>query len=165
MLVQKDTEIKRLREKTIGGRGTKEPIRNANNSGIDSDDVDIISQVYQSNGEEDSSSDEDLERKKPKTAFQGESIDNTNRSFIKTVLIKYLECQANQQERDTLMMEKVLFTALKVSENEVKVIEAARLNNYNQGLMSYFYNNDKLVAHPMKPRAVNPQEKKSKRHK
>ena len=43
MLVHKDAEIKRLREKTIGAR--KEPTPNVNNSGIDSDD-DIISQVY-----------------------------------------------------------------------------------------------------------------------
>ena len=61
MLVQKDSEIKRLREKTIGGRGNKEPHKNANNSGIDSDADDIIRQVYQSAEEQDSSSDEDLE--------------------------------------------------------------------------------------------------------
>ena len=94
MLVQKDSEIKRLREKTIGGR-SKEPIKNANNSGIDSDADDIISQVYQSAGE-DSSSDEDIDsRKRPRTKMEGETIDSTSRSFIKTVLVKYLECQAN----------------------------------------------------------------------
>jgi len=54
-----------------------------------------------------------------------------NRQFIKTVLVKYLECLANQQDKESMMMEKVLFTALKVSDPEIKVIEDARLNSYN----------------------------------
>lgn len=63
----------------------------------------------------------------------------TNRAFIKTVLVKYLECLANQQEKESMMMEKVLFTALKFTDVEIKVIEDARLNNYNSGYMSYIW--------------------------
>jgi len=58
-------------------------------------------------------------------------MDGTSRTFIKTVLIKYLECMANQQEKETMMMEKVLFTALKVHEKEIKIVEEARVKNYN----------------------------------
>ena len=41
MLVEKDNDIKRLKEKTIGGRKSfgKNSQRNLNNSGIDSDDA------------------------------------------------------------------------------------------------------------------------------
>lgn len=53
MLVQKENEIKKLREKTIAGRNNGEA-KNLNNSGIDSDDV--LSHVYHS---DESSSDED----------------------------------------------------------------------------------------------------------
>jgi hypothetical protein len=37
------------------------------------------------------------------------------------------------------MMEKVLFTALKVHEGELKVVEQARLRSLNTGIMSYFW--------------------------
>lgn len=66
MLVQKDTEIKRLREKTIGGRKSEQPSRkNVDNSGIDSDD-DALSVVYQSNSDNDSDSEEQLDVVEPK---------------------------------------------------------------------------------------------------
>ena len=59
------------------------------------------------------------------------------------------------------MMEKVLFTALKVSEHEIKVIEEARIKTYNSGLMSYIWAPDpKIIAHPVKPRLVNPSEQR-----
>lgn len=38
MLVQKDNEIKRLKDKTIAGRKGTTNQKNLNNSGIDSDD-------------------------------------------------------------------------------------------------------------------------------
>jgi hypothetical protein len=74
------------------------------------------------------------------------------------VLLKYLEYQANQQEKETMMMEKVLFTVLKVNEHEVSVIQDARLKSYNQGIMSYIWAAEvgKMVAKPVKPRAFNP---------
>ena len=68
MLVQKDTEIKRLREKTIGGR-KPEPKKNANNSGIDSDD-DALSVVYQSdNSNSDNSDGEQIVKGKKRDKF------------------------------------------------------------------------------------------------
>lgn len=67
MLVQKENEIKRLKEKTIGGRkeSNLNSGRNLNNSGIDSDD-DALSQVYQSDG----SSDDDSDSSPPKIRKQ-----------------------------------------------------------------------------------------------
>ena len=54
-------------------------------------------------------------------------------------------------------MEKVLFTALKVHENELKVVEEARLKHINSGLMGYIWAQDSnVVAKPVKPRAYNP---------
>jgi hypothetical protein len=41
--------------------------------------------------------------------------------------MKYLEYQANGLEKEAMMMEKVLFTVLKVQENEVKVLQDARV--------------------------------------
>lgn len=151
ILVQKENEIKRLKEKTIGGRkGTgKDQSRNLNNSGIDSDDA--LSQVYQSDNS--SSDDEDSlapkirRAAKPNRSDGGfEGRDTISRTFIKTVLIKYLECMANQQEKETLMMEKVLFTALKVHEVELKMVQEARLRSLNSGWMGYFWAHDSKVV-------------------
>ena len=57
-----------------------------------------------------------------------------------------------------MMMEKVLFTVLKVNENEIAVIQEARVKSYNQGFMSYIWAAEvgKMVAKPVKPRAFNP---------
>ena len=44
-------------------------------------------------------------------------------------------------------MEKVLFTALRVNDTEIKVLEEARLKSYNSGYMSYIWSPDaNLVA-------------------
>jgi hypothetical protein len=42
------------------------------------------------------------------------------------VFIKYLEYQANANEKEALTLEKVLFTALQASEKDVDLIEKAR---------------------------------------
>jgi len=49
------------------------------------------------------------------------------------------------------MMEKVLFTALKVHGNEIKILEEARIKAYNQGYMSYIWSADgsEMVATPV----------------
>ena len=72
--------------------------------------------------------------------------------------MKYLEYQANGLEREAMMMEKVLFTVLKVHENDINIVTEARMKSYNTGLMSYFWaaESNKLVAHPVKPRVYNP---------
>jgi len=72
--------------------------------------------------------------------------------------MKYLEYQANGLEKEAMMMEKVLFTVLKVHEAEVNVLQEARVKSYNTGLMSYFWaaETNKIVARPVGPRAFNP---------
>jgi len=57
------------------------------------------------------------------------------------------------------MMEKVLFTVLKVQEKEVTLIQQARVRSYNSGIMSYFWaiEENKVVAQPVKPKAYHPQ--------
>ena len=47
-------------------------------------------------------------------------LDQTSRAYIKSVLLKFLEYQAEQMEREALMMEKVLFTVLKMRPEEVE---------------------------------------------
>lgn len=59
-------------------------------------------------------------------------------------------------------METVLFTALKVREEEIKIIEEARIKSYNSGILSYIWAPEsKMVAHPVKPRAYNPTYRKN----
>lgn len=74
-----------------------------------------------------------------------------SRAFIKTVLLKYLECMANQQAKEAMMMEKVLFTALKIEDAELKKVEEARLKSLNSGLMGYIWAYDSdVIAKPVK---------------
>jgi hypothetical protein len=56
-----------------------------------------------------------------------------------------------------LMMEKVLFTVLKIDEKEIEILHEARLKNYNSGLMSYIWAADetKIIAHPVNPRHLS----------
>ena len=78
-------------------------------------------------------------------------IDNTSRAYIKNVLLKFLEYQAEQMEREALMMEKVLFTVLKMRPEEVERLQAKRLEAYNSGFMSYIWAADEsnMVGKPM----------------
>ena len=149
MLINKDQEIKKWK---INAGKSEEEVKNEsneNNSGIESDS---------------SSDDEFGEKKKtrgPSNSFSSQ-IDNTSRAYIKNVLLKYLEYQALAQEKEQLIMEKVLFTVLKVHENEIKILEDARVRSYNSGILSYIWaaDEEKMVAHPVKPRAYNPSERK-----
>jgi len=80
MLVQRDTEIKKL--KTLNNKQEDETERgrnddNSNNSGIESD------------------SDSDEERKKGSEIDNFNSMENNSRAFIKNILLKYLEYSAN----------------------------------------------------------------------
>jgi len=49
-----------------------------------------------------------------------------NLDYIKNVFIKYLEYQANANEKEALTLEKVLFTALQAGDKDVELIEKAR---------------------------------------
>ena len=55
------------------------------------------------------------------------------------------------------MMEKVLFTVLKIDEKEIEILHEARLKNYNSGIMSYIWAADetKIIAHPVNPRHLS----------
>lgn len=94
------------------------------------------------------------EKKSDNESAEGEpnaKIDNTSRAYIKNVLLKFLEYQAEQMEREALMMEKVLFTVLKMKPEEVERLQAKRLEAYNSGLMSYIWAADEsnIVGKPM----------------
>ena len=142
MLVKKDNEIKKLRN--VNNKSNQKEER----SGLEG------------NGDEsDSSDDEDGEKRDgPKNMQQFSNLDMASRAYIKNVLIKYLEYKANSLDKEAMMMEKVLFTVLKVQESEVNVLQAARVAQQNTGLMSYIWaaEESNLVAHPVKPRAYNP---------
>ncbi len=92
MLVKKDNEIKKLKnvnnqkEEKIGNEG---------------------------NGDDFDSSD-DEKKDGPKNIEQFSNLDMASRAYIKNVLIKYLEYKANALDKEAMMMEKVLFTVLKV---------------------------------------------------
>lgn len=51
-----------------------------------------------------------LDKHNEQTQFS--PLDQTSRSYIKNVLLKYFEYQAEGLEKEMLMMEKVLFTVL-----------------------------------------------------
>ena len=86
---------------------------NSNNSGIESD----------------SDSDDGVKKGNERDSFN--QMENNSRAFIKNILLKYLEYSANAQQKESMMMEKVLFTALKVHDNEIKILEEARVKAYN----------------------------------
>lgn len=59
--------------------------------------------------------------------FEKERIKETlNIDYIKNVFIKYLQYRAENNEKEAITMEKVLFTVLKASEKDIEVIEKAR---------------------------------------
>ena len=108
---------------------------NENNSGIESDSSDDQIKAHAAIGRT---------QDKP-------NIDSTSRAYLKNVLMKYLEYQANGQEKESMTMEKVLFTVLKVQEQDVSTLQEARLKSYNSGIMSYFWalELEKVVAKPV----------------
>lgn len=69
----------------------------------------------------------------------GQTPEHLNKDYVKNVFFKYLEYQANGNEKEALTLEKVLFTVLKATEKDVEVIEKARVKNLGGGILSYFY--------------------------
>jgi len=61
-----------------------------------------------------------------------------NIEYIKKVYVKYLEYQANGEEKEAMLMEKVLYSVLKVNEQDLKHIERAKQKSQS-GWLSYFY--------------------------
>ncbi len=72
-----------------------------------------------------------MEEEKNQKQIPEETGELTSREYLKHVLLKYLEYQANGQAKETMMMEKVLFTVLKIANKEIEVIQEARVKNYN----------------------------------
>jgi len=72
-------------------------------------------------------------------------------SFVKNILLKYLEFIASgEQEKDAFMLEKVLFTVLKADSKDLAPLKRARSLN-NAGLWGYFYDMpNTLVAKPIR---------------
>ena len=54
------------------------------------------------------------------------------------------------EEKEALTLEKVLFTVLEVSPQNLASLEKARIDN-NSGIMSYIYSIKPKVAKPIKP--------------
>ena len=74
-----------------------------------------------------------------------------NEEYIKKVFIKYLEYLANGNEKEAILMEKVLFTVLKANDKDIEIVEKARQKNAG-GLFSYFYSSSStIVPRPSKP--------------
>jgi hypothetical protein len=128
MLVEKNNEIQKLRQKY--GKKNKNRGRSANpammrSSQMAGNEEDDQSEEGLKLGADDhhyDSSDSDSDsisgRKSRKSRFdkqqssQFSQIDQTSRAYIKNVLLKYFEYQAEGLEKEMLMMEKVLFTVL-----------------------------------------------------
>ena len=72
--------------------------------------------------------------------------------YVRNILLKYLEYMASgDNEKMALTLEKVLFTVLNASPEDLASLEKTRKAN-NRGIWSYFYDlpNTK-VAKPLKP--------------
>ena len=72
-----------------------------------------------------------------------------DRDYVRNILLKYLEYMACGEEKEALTLEKVLFTVLEVTPQNLASLEKARIDN-NSGLMSYIYTINTKVAKPLK---------------
>ena len=72
--------------------------------------------------------------------------------YVRNILLKYLEYMASgENEKEALTLEKVLFTVLEASQQDLASLERTRARN-NTGIMSYFYDlPNTRVAKPIKP--------------
>lgn len=95
-------------------------------------------------------------------ADQFADIGTTSRAYIKNVLLKYFEYQAEGAEKEMLTMEKVLFTVLQIQPGELQFLKDARVKSYNSGIMSYIWAADaeKLVAQPVETTLTQPRVEK-----
>ena len=73
--------------------------------------------------------------------------------YVRNILLKYLEYMASgENEKMALTLEKVLFTVLNASPEDLASLEKTRQNN-NRGFWRYFYDlPNTQVAKPIKPR-------------
>jgi hypothetical protein len=62
----------------------------------------------------------------PGKLLVGPVTQKLNTDYIKNVFIKYLEYQANGNEKEALTLEKVLFTVLSANDKDLESLEKAR---------------------------------------
>lgn len=139
MLTNKEEEIDKLRSKLSGSANASELQRtNSTNYDLDSG--------YESSASVSVRKQQDIERDRIKETL--------NIDYVKNVFVKYLEYQANSNEKEAMTMEKVLFTVLKLTEQDIKSVERARYKS-SQGILSYFYTSAaSVVPRPVPTRAL-----------
>lgn len=69
-----------------------------------------------------------------------------DKMYLKGTLIKYLEYAAKGEEKEALTLEKVLFTILGATEQDLDCVQKARFAKNNSGLLSYIYQAPGTVA-------------------
>jgi hypothetical protein len=109
MLASKEDEVDRLK-----GRKSTTPTA----SQYSPDDFDLDSGYESSTTNPILKKHTEVEREKLK--------EHLNIDYIKNVFIKYLEYQANNNEKEAMTLEKVLFTVLKANDKDIELIEKAR---------------------------------------
>jgi hypothetical protein len=62
-----------------------------------------------------------------------------DKTYLKGTLIKYLEYAAKGEEKEALTLEKVLFTILGATSQDLDKLQKERALKTNSGLLSYFY--------------------------
>ena len=83
--------------------------------------------------------------------IMGPVTQKLNTDYIKNVFIKYLEYQANGNEKEALTLEKVLFTVLSANDKDLESLEKARQKNQGSFIWSVFSQGAQapIVAKPM----------------
>ena len=85
--------------------------------------------------------------------YQGMLPRGLDVDYVRNILLKYLEYMASgENEKMALTLEKVLFTVLNASPQDLASLEKTRKNN-NRGIWSYFYDlPNTQIAKPIQPR-------------
>ena len=61
-----------------------------------------------------------------------------DRDYVRNILLKYLEYMAAGEEKEALTLEKVLFSVLDASSQDLKSLDRVRRAN-NSGIFSFLY--------------------------
>ena len=83
--------------------------------------------------------------------FQGQGLHlhALDKSFVRNILFKYLEYSSAGEEKEALQLEKVLFTVLEATQENLDSLERQRAKN-NGGFLGYFYTQpSQMVAKPI----------------
>lgn len=81
--------------------------------------------------------------------LQGLHLQPLDKSFIRNILFKYLEYTSAGEEKEALQLERVLFTVLEATSENLESLERQRAKN-NGGFLGYFYTQtSQMVAKPV----------------